>query len=706
MKTTIANLLLVLTVLLITGQRSHACDDPDAVPVARLSAIPEHVYLGQEVILDGSTSSIKILGCGGGGGDVVITKYKWDFTNNGSYDYVEEGADGDDPDDEYEVTSHIYPEVGEYTARLRVVASNGATDDDTCVVYVHEEGRILYVDASGECWGYCDDDDDEGCCDGSSWELAFPKLRDALAVAEYGDTIRVAQTNNSYPWLPDEDMDNPNGFDPLDRSATFYIPAGVTVEGGYAGWWVEGHEDDRDIHKYKTVLSGEIGKINDDSDNSYTVVTMGSDAVLDGFTIEAGNGTSGSGILCSGSSATVSNCVIKGNKASRRGGGMYITGSRTKVVNCFFIDNEASAGGGICNSIYSTRIIGCVFNDNKAIGSRYEEGGAIYNDNNMAVINCTIYGNNAGGDGGGVYHSRGDLTVTNTILWGNADNGGSNDDESAQISYKNTAPEVTYSCIKGLDMYATGQGNIGTQPTFYIDSYFSDYYDSIEGPDNAYGTYDDGLQLLDSLGPQVNTGNNDAIAGITKDPKDDARIIDGVVDIGAYEYHYERVGGGICDSTGCWAEGEAPRYIQVVFNGILWTPSCGFTTIPNEQPLILYNKGAICSWHLGFEVPEATSLLTRLSLGLSDSYLRLDYWPDCGLGGTHTAFINTVDSTCCQAFENELIYNGECGWEDVPVGYGSGDVEWPDSTDERAAGIDEIRFFNNQTICYSMFETF
>ena len=63
--------------------------------------------------------------------------------------------------------------------------------------------------------------------DGSSWCSAFLYLQDAIAIAETGDTIRVAQGL----YKPDQGSGQTEG----DRAATFALLPAVTIAGGFAG---------------------------------------------------------------------------------------------------------------------------------------------------------------------------------------------------------------------------------------------------------------------------------------------------------------------------------------------------------------------------------------------------------------------------------------------------------------------------------------
>src|SRR5262249_6642077 len=112
---------------------------------------------------------------------------------------------------------------------------------------------------------------------GTSWADADTDLQAALASAQPGDQVWVAQ--GTY---------KPTGG--TDRTASFPLKEGVAVYGGFAG--TETRLTERVLAHHDTVLSGDLGAPGNFSDDSYHVVTstsLGAHAVLDGFTIAAGN---------------------------------------------------------------------------------------------------------------------------------------------------------------------------------------------------------------------------------------------------------------------------------------------------------------------------------------------------------------------------------------------------------------------------------
>ena len=576
---------LLLVVLLLTGSLSYACENPDVYPVAILKAIPSDVMDGQSVTLDGTDSYVtKTFWLTG-----HITKYQWDFTNNGSYDYEEEEDINEDGDGDgiFGSTTHLYPGPGLYTAKLKVTSSvDGATDTDTCTVNVYVP-VTWYVDLDSPL--------PVPDCNGASWSTAFHTLQDALGVSEYGDQIKVAEGT----YYPDQGA----GQTPGDRTATFQLVEGVTIEGGYLGYCEPNDVQDfglygnyRNVAMYKTTLSGNIADPDKDSDNSYRVVLGVDDAVLDGFTITEGNGTLASGIYCSYVSPTISNCVIIGNKASRYGGGMYTYNySRgPTVINCFFVDNEGGIGGGIYigGSTNTVDVTNCIFVGNKATSANRGNGGGIYNRGEVTLVNCTFFGNDAQKRGGGAYND-GDMIVGNSIFWSNT---ATNSITLELQQIDGDTSDVMYSCIQGLNIYADPT-NIGDDPLFQDPT-------DIYGDDGALNTYDDGLRLLPDS-PCIDTGLVDLVqTGILIDIAGYPRTLDGADDdsdaatdmganestIGSDDYEFN------CqcfDDLGL----DTPQFYTVSFSGV-WCCPLQFPSVANGTWLLKQYEEPYdaCSW--------------------------------------------------------------------------------------------------------------
>jgi len=356
--------------------------------------------------------------------------------------------------------------------------------------------------------------------DGSSWANAYKYLQDALAAAASGNEIRVAEGI----YIPDRNLANPDGSG--DRAATFQLKTGVGIYGGFpigGGSW-----DDRDPEAYRAILSGDLNGddigFTNNADNSYHVArALGTDstALLDGFTITAGNANGGGmdgdggGMSNYQSSSSLVNCTFTGNFTQKRGGAMANKQCDLTVANCIFYGNLAdNAGGAIFNQNSNPTFLNCIFIDNSA--SIF--GGGIHNcsASNETVINCTISRNSAGDYGGGISNDSSSSVVTNCILWGNTAPNGSQlslqSGSSLSISYSDLQDSLPAIYNSGSSSITWGLGNIADNPLLKTDNYH------IQG----------GSPCIDAGDPSLDyTGQTD-IDG-------EARVVGQYVDIGSDE---------------------------------------------------------------------------------------------------------------------------------------------------------------------------
>jgi predicted outer membrane repeat protein len=144
---------------------------------------------------------------------------------------------------------------------------------------------------------------------------------------------------------------------------------------------------------------------------------------LIGFTIQNGYGQygKGGGILCSGSSPTIEDCIIRDCNA-HYGGGMYNEQDSFPILrNCKFENNMAdggpiSDGGGMYNHESHPTLINCSFIANRSFGEYEAEmywplcgGGGMYNYASSPTLKNCSFRANAGiskyeGLGGGMYN--------------------------------------------------------------------------------------------------------------------------------------------------------------------------------------------------------------------------------------------------------------------------------------------------------------
>lgn len=273
---------------------------------------------------------------------------------------------------------------------------------------------------------------------GTSWQNAYGDVQQALEQAQEGDQIWVAKGI----YTPTKGN---------DRFASFNIPNGVELYGGFAG-----NESDifaRNFDQNPTILSGEIGNPDLKEDNSFTVVYFNnvSDAtIINGFTITGGyaDGTGEKGDM------------------RRCGGGLFNDGSNGTsnpvIENCIFKSNYGRDGGAIYsfanNGEASASILDCSFLFNKAD----HDGGAINNDGNNGkcnpiIKNCAFI-NNEASYGAGILN-QGTFGETNPL-----------------IAYCDFSSNVSY--IEGSSIYNFGNSNGKCNPVIR-DCIFKDNISSI-----------------------------------------------------------------------------------------------------------------------------------------------------------------------------------------------------------------------------------
>ncbi|MHC4320365.1 MAG: right-handed parallel beta-helix repeat-containing protein, partial [Planctomycetota bacterium] len=263
------------------------------------------------------------------------------------------------------------------------------------------------------------DDDAAPGGDGLSWSTAYRFLQDALALAaDPGQGITELHVAGG-TYRPDRDEANPGGTG--DRTMSFMLIDGVSLQGGYAGIGAP-DPDARDIVLFETVLSGDLAGddgagFENNGDNSYHVVFADRNdetAALDGFTITAGNADGpeddqqrGGGMFDDFGTPAISNCTFRDNAAHLDGGGLCLSASESIVSECRFVGNFAGwYGGGLCNLYFEPTVVGCAFDGNMAL----HHGGGAYSDNGQVIMSDCTFDANLALDNGGGFYGEGALT--------------------------------------------------------------------------------------------------------------------------------------------------------------------------------------------------------------------------------------------------------------------------------------------------------
>ncbi len=352
-----------------------------------------------------------------------------------------------------------------------VVRSPGLISVQVRAVEIDDDS-VLYVDGNAV-----------GSGGGADWTNAFPYLQYALAAARNlpgVHEIRVAQGI----YLPDQGHIENLG----DRTISFELVNGVVLKGGYAGIGAS-NPDERDIEKYKTILSGDLSgtleELNDDNfysklmdrgtmnyENTMHVVSaigVDASAVLDGVVITGGTANGwvygesseaknyhGGGVYVESASPTLIDCTITGNIAfvyngpAAQGGGMYCVNSKPKLIRCSFIRNVAddydsdAFGAGMSIEDGNPTLIGCTFENNFT----YNWGGGIANrgQSHLVLRDCEFTENFGQYGGGGLWDNGTGGMMDGCVFRGNA---ASLDGGGIYLGYGNSSWTISHCLIYG-----------------------------------------------------------------------------------------------------------------------------------------------------------------------------------------------------------------------------------------------------------------
>ena len=376
---------------------------------------------------------------------------------------------------------------------------------------IPDGGGIVYVNTAAS-----------GNGSGNSWANATQELADALLAAKTNSAVSeiwVAE-GTYYPLYNASDGTIGDG----ERDNAFIISANVEIYGGFPNTGIPGMAN-RNWYNFPTVLSGNRGALNSNSDNCYHVVIsegIVGTACLNGFTITGGNAngsgsisvnntmidrTSGGGVYHTSSSPVLTNIAINGNSANSNGGGMYNENSNPKLTNVCVSGNYSNAFGG-----------------------------GIYNDASLPVLtNVTISGNRAN-SGGGIYNDSSSPPVNNSIIWGNTATAGVN-----VFNNVGSTPVYTNSIIQGSGGSLSWDLNFGTDNTGNLDD--DPLFVAPAAASSAPTTL--GIYRLKSISPAIEAGDNSlyctarSIASILSteiDLNGHPRLNGTSIDIGAHEY--------------------------------------------------------------------------------------------------------------------------------------------------------------------------
>jgi len=243
--------------------------------------------------------------------------------------------------------------------------------------------------------------------------------------------------------------------------------------------------------------------------------TVASCSFIDNETI----GGAGAGIFCDDqSSPVISNCSFVSHRddvvtcsdgsnpiirdcsfTANWGTPIDISGSTPTVSHCEIVDNYMMGFeiGGVCSPL----IVNCRITDN-------DLGGVWIGGGSPTIVNCTIADNR---QYAGIYCQGGHVNIHNSILWKNTLLTG---EPNSILLEDGATAAVTYSDVQGG---WPGAGNIVADPWFI---------------DPNGGNY-----RVTPISQCINTGDNSAVTpSVMTDLDDNPRIVNGTVDMGAYEF--------------------------------------------------------------------------------------------------------------------------------------------------------------------------
>jgi hypothetical protein len=311
----------------------------------------------------------------------------------------------------------------------------------------------------------------------------------------------------------------------------------------YAGGGIQNNDGNGTVTLTNSTLSGNSATSFGGGINAGGTVKL-TNSTLSGNTAgEAGGGISGVGIV------TVTNSTLSGNTAPgggivHQGGGGIISRGTLTLTSSTLSGNTAKYGGGAILNYGTLTLTNGTLSGNSAF-----LGGGIYNNFGTTTLsNATLSGNSAT-YGGGIAN-RGALTLTNSTLSGNsAKVGGGINNYTGKVSHLNNTliagntasgsdPDVRGGVIasSGFNLIGDGTGMFGISNGVngnQIGTSASPIHPLLAKL-GSYGGPTKTLPLLPGS-PALDAGSNALDGGATTDQRGHPRIVNGTVDIGAFE---------------------------------------------------------------------------------------------------------------------------------------------------------------------------
>jgi len=246
---------------------------------------------------------------------------------------------------------------------------------------------------------------------------------------------------------------------------------------------------------------------------------------------ENDGGDYGGAIQANNCNMTIDTCSFINNRVEYHGGAVrFVSGGNNILTNCTFLGNLAlyQNGGAVHSFGVDLSMTNCLLTGNQCGWN----GGAVYFDNGESVCtNCTWSGNRSNErEWGGIYISNDNPVLTNCIAWNNSGTSGTT--QEAQFYSEIGTPEMNYCCIQGWTGGMGGTGNIGSDPDFVDEGYWDDNNTPADLTDDVWVV---GSHYLLPGSNAIDNGDNGSLIGVETDLVGRNRILNGTVDMGAYE---------------------------------------------------------------------------------------------------------------------------------------------------------------------------
>ncbi|MEQ9405748.1 MAG: T9SS type A sorting domain-containing protein [Cyclobacteriaceae bacterium] len=438
--------------------------------------------------------------------------------------------------------------------------------------------QVIYVDQNAT-----------GTGDGASWTNAVTDLQSAIDLAAGVATAM----NPMQVWVKADTYYPTSG---IDRTISFEMKDYVELYGGFVG--TESTLSQRDFKNNNSILSGDIGVLSSNTDNSFSVIFAGAAVVntarIDGFHI--------------------ANASTVGAGSFPFAGGVAITSTAQEViiVNCEIYDNDCSFGSGFStfwggSSTGNYQISNSVFYNNKGaiwttrnlevvntmvIGSTGFNGAILRQTGNLKVINSTIFDNAAGIE---LIEQGSNPTaeIYNSIIWGNT---------GSDISISGNAADFLTAENNIIEDGLTGGTNILTDDPLFFDG----------------STYD---LRIKHCSPAVDQGDNSKLStSFTEDLGENPRTFGISVDLGAYENQVTPLSFSAVEVSDVSCNGGSDGQISVnaaggsgsvmySIDGISFSANAVFSGLSaGTFEVTLLDNGTSCTYSENFTVNEPSAL--------------------------------------------------------------------------------------------------